>query len=428
MRFFRDQLVRRENGFRSITSGAMNSAARMDLTRYRYKAGSPADAQASAMQAAQNQNMMARNAIIDRAIELTQVVSTQTFTGGAVGQLVGQVINVPVRNVGLLKRFIVEITANVTQGAAETQNQSKLGISNFFSNVTFTDLSNQTRINTAGWHLHLLATARRQAAFGASFLSDSPVQIGSNFSVVSAPAAITTVRPVRMFYEVPITYGDFDFRGGIYANVVNATMNLQFTINPNFFVATGANATLACYQSTTAQLGILSSVVVTVYQQYLDQLPMTQNGVVLPQMDLSTAYLLNNTAVLGLSANQELPIPYANYRNFMSTFAIYDNAGVLNSGTDVAYWAMQSANYTNLYKLDPFILSLFARQTINNDFPQGCYYFNHRAKPVSTIQYGNMQLVLNPSAVTGGTSQVLVGYEALAAINQIVMAGSLYGT
>lgn len=384
--------------------------------------------QASQMQQAQAQNMLARNLIIDRSIELTQSIFTQTSAGGAVGQVVGTVINVPVRNVGLIKRFIIEVTGNVTQGAAETQNQTKWGIANLFSQVVFTDLSNQTRVNTTGWHLHALATARRQATYGAAFPSDSPSQIGSNFSVISALPAVTTVKPFRMFYEVPLAYGDFDFRGAIYANVVNATMNLQLTVNPNFFVASTGNPTQAVYQSTTAQLGILSSLVVNVYQQYMDQIPMGQNGAILPQMDLSTAYLLNSTQILGLSVGQDVPIPYANFRNFMSTFAMYDNAGVLNKGTDVNYWALQSANYTNLWKLDPFIASLFTRNTINDDFPDGTYYFNHRAKPISTIQYGNMQLVINPSVVTGATSQVLIGTESLAAINQIVAAGSLYGT
>lgn len=401
--------------------------------RKRYKVtGDPAaSAQAqriAAAQKAQQQNQMARNLIVDRAIEMTQSINSQTFAGGAVGQVVGTVINVQPRYVGLVKRFICEVTGNITQGAAETQTQTKLGISTLFSNVVFTDLANQTRINTTGWHLHLLATVRRQAAFGAAFQNDSPVALGSNFSVITAPAAVTTVKAFRIFYEIPITYGDFDFRGGIYLGVVNATANIQYTVNPNFFVASGAVATQSAYQSSTAQLGILSSLVVNTYQQYLDQIPQSNNGPILPMLDLSTAYLLNNTQVLGLSANQDIPAPYANFRNFMSTIAIYDNAGVLNVGSDIAYWALQSANYTNIFKLDPNIAALFTRETVGDDMPPGTYYFNHRAKPISTIQYGNMQLIINPSAVTGATSQVLIGYESLAAINQIVAAGSIYGT
>jgi hypothetical protein len=399
------------------------------MTMQRHHRGAPngngtADATAR-MQQAQQQNMFARNVIIDRAIEMTQEIFSQTYAGGAVGQVVGTVVNVPPRNVGLIKRFIVEISGTITQGAAETQTQTKYGIANLLSDVVFTDLSNQTRIQTKGWHLHLLASVRRQMNFGAAYTNDSPVQMQSNFPVITAPNAVTAADTFKMFYEIPISYGDFDFRGAIYANVVNATMNLQLTINPNFFIATGADATLGAYQSSTAQLGILSAVTVKVYQQYMDQIPMSQNGAILPQMDLSTAYLLNNTTVSGFTASQDIPVPYANFRNFMSTIAIYDNAA-LNPGSDVNYWALQSANYTNIWKLDPFIASLFARQVLGNDVPDGTYYFNHRAKPISTIQYGNMQLIGNFSNVQAN-AQLLIGYEALAAINQIVAAGSLYG-
>lgn len=422
---FDDRRDPRERRMNKIKAGLLASAG--ETVRYKSMDNSGQGGAGNKMQQAQQQNELARRMIIDRAIEMTQQINSQTFAGGAVGQVVGTVINIPVRNVGLIKRFIVEITGTITQGAAETQTQTKWGISNLLSQIVFTDLSNQTRINTTGWHMHALATVRRQNAFGAAFSNDSPVNVGSNFGVVTSPATVTTAQNFRMFYEIPITYGDFDFRGGIYANVVNATMNLQLVLNPNFFVASGADATLAAYQSSTAQLGKLTNVVVNTYQQYMDQIPMGPNGAILPQMDISTAYLLNNTTILGLSATQDIPIPYANFRNFMSTFAIYDNQG-LNAGTDINYWALQSANYTNIWKLDPWTSSLFTREVIGDDFPPGTYYFNHRAKPISTIQYGNMQLVINASNVAGAASQVLIGYEALAAINQIVAAGSLYGT
>jgi len=376
-------------------------------------------------------NMAARNAVLGSAIKMTQQIFTTTLTGTAAGQ----VINVQPRNVGLITGFIIKVTANVAQSAAETQTLTTLGLANIFSNVTFTDLSNQQRINTTGWHLHLLASARRQSVFGAAFTTDSPnagtqttpANFGSNWRVIYAAATLTTVVPISMYYEIPLAYSDFDLRGAIYASVVSATMNLQLTVNPNFGVGTGADATNAVYISSTAALPLVTSVVITVYQQYLDQLPMGKNGVILPILDLSTAYLLNNTTVTGLVANQDLPIPYANFRNFMSTIAIYDNAGVLNVGSDLAYFALQSANYTNIFKYDPQTAALFTREIMLDDMPKGVYYFDHRRRPISTVQYGNMSLVVNPSAVTAGAS-VLLGYEALALINMVTQAGSLYGT
>lgn len=375
-------------------------------------------------------NMAARGLVLDRGVNMWQSIYTNTLQGDPRGQ----VINVPIRNVGLIKRFVIEISGSIVQVGAETLTRTQMGAANVLSNITFTDLSNQTRINTAGWHMHMLATARRQMAYGAAFTNDSPTGIGSNFNVIVMPTPISTIQSFRMFYEVPLSYGDFDLRGSIYANVVNATMNLQLTVNPNFVVANTANPLLAVYQSSSAVVNqSISSFTINVYQNYLDQLPVTQNGPVLPTLDLATAYLINNTVATGLAAGQDFAIPYANFRNFMSTFAIYDNFGTATAlAADINYWSIQSANYTNIIKVDPFMSALMTRNIINDDFPgqqaRGMYYFDHRTKPINTIQYGNMQLIMNPAQVQAATSQVLVGYEALALINQITQAGSLYNT
>lgn len=371
-------------------------------------------------------NQMARQAILASAIDMWLPIYTQTPTG----VIPGQIINIPVRNVGLIKRFVIRIRGTVVQGAAETQTLTEFGLANVLSNITFTDLNNQVRVNTAGWHCHYVASARRQAAYGAAFTNDQAVLtgIGSNYPVISAVAAVTTIQPFTMYYEVPISYGDFDLRGAIYANVVNATMNLQITFNPNFWLASGADPTLGVYQSSTAQLGTLAITDFRVYQNFLDQLPMTQNGPVLPILDLSHAYMLQNTAFGGLTNGSDNPIPFANFRQFLSTFIVYDNTA-LNIGTDINYFALQSANYTNIFKLDPFTSKLInERQIIADDFPIGMYYFDTRRKPLITTQYGNMQLVVNPSSVAGAGSQFLVGFEMLSLINQVANAGSLPGS
>lgn len=374
-------------------------------------------------------NMMARGLVLERSIDMWQSIFTQALSGNPKGQ----VVNIPIRNVGLIKRFVIELSGTIVQAAAETLTLTKFGAANLLSQIVFTDLSNQTRVNTTGWHMHLLATVRRQMAFGAAFTNDSPTGYGSNFAVNSMPSPVTTVQSYRFFYEVPIAYGDYDLRGAIYANVVNATMNLQLTVNPNVVVGSAGNPTQAVYISSTAgDLGTIT-MTVNVYQNYLDQLPVAKNGPILPMLDLATAYLLNNTVATGVSVGQDFAIPYANFRNFMSTYVIYDNfGGGAAIGAEMNYFSIQSANYTNIIKVDPFMSSLLTREIINDDVPaqiaRTSYYFDHRRKPINTVQYGNMQLIANPAAVQGSTTQFLVGYEALALINMITQAGSLYNT
>lgn len=380
----------------------------------------------NAAQAARMQNKQIRDMIVANAVDLTQQIFTTNVTTYVAGQAFP--VNIAVRNVGLIKRFWIEIVYQYHQGAAETQTKTAFGAANTFSQIVLTDLNNQTRINTTGWHLHFLATVRRQLAFGAAFTNSDPSGIAQNWGLMTTPSPITTVQTGRWFYEIPVAYSDTDLTGAIWANVLNATMNLQVVINPNFGVATGADPTQAVYQSSTAQLGVIQSFIMTCYQNCLDQLPVNPKTgtVILPPLDIEYVYLLNNTNSTGLAAAADQALPYANWRNFLSTFVIYDNAGVLNLGTDTNYIALQSANFTNFFKVDPFMLSLITRTKINDDFAAGVYYIDTRTKPINTLQYGNMQLLFNPSAVTGSTSQLLIGYESLALQGVMNQAGSIF--
>lgn len=375
-------------------------------------------------------NYNARNLILQTAVDAWQQIYSQSFTSGT-----QTTINVPLRNVGLVKRLVVEVAAQISGSGGVTHTLTKLGAANFFSSVVLTDLSNQTRIQTTGWHLTAVATAKSRMGFGSAITStDSPFGYGNNYQQTnSAPTLITgsaASNNVFIMFEVPVSYSDDDLRGAIFANVVNATFNLQLTVNPNLLVASAfADPVFSMYQSSSATVATMPSFTVTVYQNFLDQLPVGNGGAVLPLFDISTAYLLNNTSFSGLVTNTDNPIPYANFRDFLSTTVIYDNAGVLTAnGTDVNYFAIQSANYTNIIKLDTKIISLLTRKRLQQDMPTGMYYFDHRNKPISTAQYGNMALNANLNTVTGSTSQLAVGFESLALINMVTNAGALPGS
>lgn len=378
------------------------------------------------------QNLQQRQAVLQQGIDMFQPVFPATaFTGGP-----STVINVPLRNVGLNKRLIVRVDATFTNPAGPTQNLTTLGPSNFFSQIVLTDLQNQQRINTAQWHLHQVNTAKRRRVFGAAYTSDTPTGYGNNFpKVFTVPASIASNTTSHAFFyvEIPIAYSDHDLRGAIWANVTNAVWSLQLTVNPNLFAGNAAtDTTFAMWQSTTATLGTLPTFTLTVYQNYLDQIPTVrdpQSGQVapiLPLLDISTAYLFNNTTLAGLVANSDFPIPFANFRDFMSTTVIYDNAGTLGTGDDINYWALQTANFTNILREDPYTADLMgARLIFMDDCPKGMYYFDHRVRPIAIQQYGNEQLVINPITVGGATANVAVGWEALALINMVTQSGSL---
>lgn len=372
----------------------------------------------------QAMNDAARGYILQTAREMHQITNTNVIAA----PIVGIPQNVQLRNIGMCKRLLLEVTGTIAATGAETQNLTKWGLANVFSSISVTDLANYNRINTTGWHLYTLAALRRQMAYGAAFLNDAPVNFGSNIQVNNGPASVnagTGAKTFRMFFELPLAYSDVDLRGAIYSAVVNATWQVQYTINPNFFVAAGADPTQAAYVSSTAVLGTLSGVTVKCHQIYLDQLPFNNNGQpILPYFDLATGYLLQNTSVQGLTVGQDFPIQYPNFRSILSVTALYDNGGAQNPGTDINYIGIQAANLVFLLQVDPQAISLKTRNTIGDDLPPGAYCVETRMSPINTTAYGNMQLVINPSVVTA-PANVLVGWEMLAVINSVAGASSL---
>lgn len=343
----------------------------------------------------------------------------------------GSVITIQLRNVGLVKRLIVEFTATVTAGATTTQTLTPLGLANLISNITFIDLGNNTRINSAGWHLNLVSSVKRRRVFAAAYTSDTPNGYGNiNNRVMFAPATIaaTTNSVVKFILEIPFVKNNHDLRGAIFADVTNAVMQVQITLNPQMFVSSTADPTLAMYQSGGVDLATLSAVSVQCNQNYLDQLPRNpQNAApILPALDLGTAYLLNNTASGLPVVNQDNGFAFVNARSYESVAFVYDNNGTLNiNGTDLNYIQVTSANFTQILRFDGMMAVTNERDILGDDFPRATRYLDFRHRPINTDQYGNMQLIVNPSSVLGSAAAILFGWEAYGIIGQVNQAGSL---
>jgi len=391
-------------------------------------------AQAPQMTAAQV-NALARQAIKARAVKMTQKIFNQANLQGQTN------ITVNPRNVGLILGFWVKVVHVINNGSAVQIDLTDYGASNALSLIQFQDLNNNTRIQTTGLHCHLVNTAKLRQPFGTAILRgtglDSPINYGSlQQGQISAPQSIAAAGngTVTMWYWVPLSYSMDDLRGCVYANVVNATMQLVLglpgTNGITLATAFGTDSTLSLYVGHAAgsmALVTLSNTTITVYQQYYDQLPVANGGLLLPITDLSTVYELKSTTLTGITVGQDFPYQYANFRDFLSTIAIYVNTaatGTRTSGLDVNYWALQSANFTNIFLKEPALIALENRNTFETDFPPGSYYFGTRERPISTTQYGNMQLVLNAS-VAGTGAYELIMTEDFALQQTLSMAGSL---
>jgi hypothetical protein len=382
-------------------------------------------------------NMANRQAIVTQAIRRQQQIFTQTFNPTSNVNL-----SIQPRYAGLLLGFFVEIAATLTVGTNNFLLTAN-GASNFIQQVSFDDLSNNRRIQTTGWHLNMVNTAKAKFPYLApAAITNYPVGYGQVFTanIANAPATLTTAgATAHMMFWVPLAYSELDLRGAMWINVVNATaaLNLTLATSAQAFVAQTADPTGAVYQAdATGATGAVSSYTVTVHQVYYDQLPTYASGPqagnpILPIGDLSTMYQLWNTTTSGLVTAQDFNIPYANFRSYLSTVVIYDNqtgGAYPAAASDINYWMLQTANFTNIFKYPGWFPGVYERLAVMTDYPKGSYYFDSRSKPINTIQFGNQQLIINPNGTVNTGAACLVGWEYFSITNTLIGAASLAGS
>lgn len=401
---------------------------------------SPSAGKMTPAQQAAAMNAQARALIKARAVKMKQAI----FNQSSIVPANTPVVNISPRNVGLILGFMVKVVHTVSNQSGVTINLADFGASNSLAQIVFTDLNNNVRIQTSGLLLNAQNTVRGGRPFGTAILGaagggtgwDSPVNYGSNWTVNKAPASITATNTgtVTMWYWVPLAYSDDDLRGAVYANVINATMQLSLSLPGTFgtsvAVQNGTDSTLAMFVGAAA--GSVSAVSITgttveVYQYYLDQLPVLNGQVVLPVTDLATIYELKYSVQQNVPVGQDFGYQYPNFRDILSTTLVYVNngsTGARGTGADLNYLELLAANVTPIWKVEPALAALETRQKIQGDTPPGMYYFDSRRKPISTTQYGNMQVVIN--AITAASNPYeIVGIEDFALVQTLSMAGSL---
>jgi hypothetical protein len=394
-------------------------------------ATTPMSPQQQAQQATMIDQQAVRS-ILKNALPRKQVVQgQQTFFPAST-----PVLNVNPLAIGLLKRFTVKVTATITNTGNQTLTLSDTGSANLLSQVLYTDLNGYTRINTTGLHLTLVANAKRRRPMAVTFQDN---QVGAvtatqrsqvlnaapaSWPVFQAPATIAEDGSgvLQAYYEVPISYSDTDLRGAIWTGVLQGVQQLNFTPNPNAVVANPGDDTFAVYTGPAGAAGSITSMTIQVVQEYFDQLPTYKGSYLLPNLSMSKAYLLLNTPYTGMSQNQDFAISYANYREFLSTYAIYNSTGASGGrtyGTDIVYWGLQSANSMFQWQYDPITATMYANEELQTALPAGCYYFSTRQRNIKTSQFGNMQLVLN-AGVASASSKAQVMVEMFADLATLV--------
>lgn len=357
----------------------------------------------------------------------------QTYTSGfSLTYGVPTTINLPIQPIGLNTKFYIEVSLLITNpvgGGAMTR--TPFGPLNIASQIQYTDPSTNQRINTTGWHIGMTQYRRHRRIPGSALTTDTPTGFGSNGpQPVVAPASIaasTSNQLVRMIYEIPLSTGRNSLRGAVFSGATFTTQSLQVTINPNL-CQNGTDPLGAVYTgASNTTVPTFSSGTITLYQEFWDQFSLGLLDPLAP--DLSMVYELKNTALSPLVPNLDNFVRFTNLRTFLSTVLAFDNAGVMNAGTDVNYFLLQSANQTKLMYHDVFLQEMFTRNSYGDGPPAGVYMFDWSdlaSGPIVTAAEGNTVLSINPSSVTAG-AVLSVGWEDIAVAAVLASASSLSG-
>lgn len=387
----------------------------------------------SAQQAYAN-NMTIRQNILANAIPVFQNVrsGTLTYTAGSPTNW-----TVLASNVGLLRRFYLVLTGTVNCASGHTATPTWFNLPNLISNVQFIDQNNRLRINTTGMHLHMASSEKRKRVFGNADLSTSftdPTGFGGNFATNQSTGAVSggTAKNFVWVLEIPVVNSNNDLTGAIYANQTTSNNQLQFTLNPNAFVynVDAYNAAYTMDAALATSLPTLTNLTWTLYQDFLDQLPVDNTGFAqLPPIDIAYALvyqMINPGAIVQAQDNLYALPPFNVYQNLM---LFWDNPTYTTSvGGDLSYIKVQISNTYVLRQFEANMKAILTRNSVGADFPAkatsnqsgAIYNLDFRNKPLTVNQLSSTNIVFNPSNAGTG-SNLQIGQEYIWYANQPAM-------
>jgi hypothetical protein len=408
-------------------------------------------------------NMSIRKAWLNSSAPLIQAVAfaAPTYAAGT-----STVVNLLGSATGLIRKFYLVVTGTLNATSGTFTPTAPFGITNIFSNITFTDLNTRVRHNTTGAHLHMIQACRRgwvpgMALSTVAMSEGGPISFagstagtglnaaytpvmgatggganwGFNYFADFAPSTFTggTAKNFQWTFEIPVAYTDTDLRGCIWANQVTANNLLSLTLNPNFFLSNSvaADVSSSAYNSATAlatALPTLTNLKFTLYQDMFVQGPQDKNGnIMLPQVDMAYSYNLLMVPAQALQANSDNVFFAAPNRQILSHMLLWDNYLYNTSppGSDVTSIKIQIANSLVVRQMEPGILAYWTRNLVGTDMPVGSsggvstlksdftnYYIDTRRRPLNVQTSGNIGIYFNPNAVMSGAA-LNIGYEYL---------------
>jgi hypothetical protein len=319
------------------------------------------------------------------------------FGGASGGGTLGGTTRVKLFNVGVTTRLLLDVimTYDVVTAAMVATNKNPF---NVMSKVKVTDYDGTDRVNCSGFQLWVWNCVRRRMNYG--------YNNGSATAVLADPSMTLTVgvtRSLRFQIEVPLAFDPAtDLRGAMLTQTAVGECNLTIDWN-----SVGVSATANDEAIFTSATGTLANVsfAVNVYQEYL--LPQAIGGQVpLPTFDLMTVYEFAGAlrSSDNIAAGSEKLFNYPNARSVIGFYLNFINNSIMNAATTDITKIRVIANGNNVIREYGPNDKLFEQRIAmldGSDTRKGVMYELHRSKPIETSLFGNFQIGVTPSSISG---------------------------
>ena len=352
-------------------------------------------------------NAQMRQMLLATGQEIDKNLGTFTET------VLGRTTRVKLFNVGVITKLVLDISVAVTVGTA-TGTLSVRAPWNLISRVRVSDYDGADRINMSGFQLFILNCFRKGALYG--YNNDAAVAVYTNPNITPLTVGTNTY---NFQLEIPLAYDVDnrivqlrDLRGAIMAQT--ATGEMYLTVDWATLLITNANDDFFFNgAATTTAVLAAAGISMIVFQHYILPQAIGANGEIpLPQIDLMTVYELtgNVRSSDNLAVNTEKQMPYPNVRSVIGAYFNYMQATTQTAGKINTIRLVANGNNVMRERTERKQL-LEQRLAIAGDTVAGCYYLDHRARPIETALFGNIFCGITPNTV-GATPFIEIGFES----------------
>ncbi len=342
------------------------------------------------------QNMADRQTLLATGVPMQTKLGTFTASG------LGSVLQVRLRNVGIITGLSVRVTVSLNISGAMTA--SPLGPYPFIAKHSITDYNTTERVFASGAMLYQVNSFRH----GRPWMPTGQGLVDTLQTRQDTGTGATQVMEFNV--EIPVAYdAGNDLRGAMLAQTV---------VGELFYKATIANALVgdAFNSPYTAGTAAINSITFDVWQRYIQP-----QSSVLPLLDLNTVYEIAGIYQTNqnIVTNGTTYIDYPNVRSVLGAyFTFVDNGALAVNGTDISSIYLVANGNTRMREQDPLDVRKHMRLMLGGDLPAACYYIPSRRQPIQTWIYSQVQQQFNWATVTSTPNPYLAyAFESMYPLN-----------